>query len=314
MEQKLYDIMDWAGIEELTYSESADPHRMLGPHATEEGLLIQAFIPTATAITVKLTGNGKKYPMELADEAGFYAVLIPRKTVTDYTLLVTYDNGTEEEIHDPYSFGPQFTEDELKKFGAGIYYDIYEKMGAHPMTIDGVEGVYFAVWAPCAMRVSVVGDFNLWDGRRHQMRKVGEGDKTRDIKDPLSAPPEHEAAAPAKSDPTPYVKIMQLYNEICVSFSKIQKIDGARRKAVAARFKTYPNIETFETLFRKTEASSFMKGENDRNWRADFDWIMKPTNMCKVLEGKYDDKGGPDNGNEPPSGSRYKLTGFTAAE
>ena len=67
-------------------------------------------------------------------------------------------------------------------------------------------------------------------------------DKTRDIKDPLSAPPEHEAAAPAKSDPTPYVKIMQLYNEICVSFSKIQKIDGARRKAVAARFKTYQKI------------------------------------------------------------------------
>ena len=63
MEQKLYDLMDWAGIEELTYSESADPHRMLGPHVTEEGLLIQAFIPTATAITVKLTGNGKKYPM-----------------------------------------------------------------------------------------------------------------------------------------------------------------------------------------------------------------------------------------------------------
>ena len=176
MEQKLYDLMDWAGIEELTYSESADPHRMLGPHVTEEGLLIQAFIPTATAITVKLTGNGKKYPMELADEAGFYAVLIPRKTVTAYTLLVTYDNGTEEEIHDPYSFGPLFTEEELKKFGAGIYYDVYEKMGAHPMTIDGIEGVYFAVWAPCAMRVSVVGDFNLWDGRRHQMRKVGEGD------------------------------------------------------------------------------------------------------------------------------------------
>ena len=182
MEQKLYDIMDWAGIEELTYSESADPHRMLGPHATEEGLLIQAFIPTATAITVKLTGNGKKYPMELADEAGFYAVLIPRKTVTDYTLLVTYDNGTEDKSSvldfDKKAISDKnlLNEDELKKFGAGIYYDIYEKMGAHPMTIDGVEGVYFAVWAPCAMRVSVVGDFNLWDGRRHQMRKVGEGD------------------------------------------------------------------------------------------------------------------------------------------
>ena len=171
MEQKLYDLMDWAGIEELTYSESADPHRMLGPHVTEEGLLIQAFIPTATAITVKLTGNGKKYPMELADEAGFYAVLIPRKTVTAYTLLVTYDNGTEEEIHDPYSFGPQFTEEELKKFGAGIYYDIYEKMGAHPMTIDGIEGVYFAVWAPHAEKVSVVGEFNDWDADKNPMKR-----------------------------------------------------------------------------------------------------------------------------------------------
>ena len=114
--------------------------------------------------------------MELADEAGFFAVLIPRKTKTAYTLLVTYDNGAEEEVTDPYAFGPQYTERELKKFEAGIFYNIYEKMGAHPMTIDGVEGVYFSVWAPCAMRVSVVGDFNLWDGRRHQMRKLGEGD------------------------------------------------------------------------------------------------------------------------------------------
>ena len=89
MEQKLYDIMDWAGIEELTYSESADPHRMLGPHATEEGLLIQAFIPTATAITVKLTGNGKKYPMELADEAGFYAgIYLTAKSMESDSLVV----------------------------------------------------------------------------------------------------------------------------------------------------------------------------------------------------------------------------------
>lgn len=142
-------------------------------------------------------------------------------------------------------------------------------------------------------------------------------DKSRDNKDPLSAPPEHEAPATTskdKADPTPYVKIMELYNAICQSFPKIQKIDGARRKAVAARFKTYPDLQTFETLFRKTEASDFMRGENDRNWTADFDWIMKPTNMCKVLEGKYDNKGGPDNANEPDNnGSRYKLTGFTNA-
>lgn len=141
-------------------------------------------------------------------------------------------------------------------------------------------------------------------------------DKSRDNKDPLSAPPEHKPAAASteKADPTPYVKIMELYNSICLSFPKIQKIDGARRKAVAARFKVYPDLQTFETLFRKTEASDFMKGANDRNWSADFDWIMKATNMCKVLEGKYDNKGGPDNGNEPDNNrSRYKLTGFKSA-
>ena len=176
MEQKLYDLMDWAGIEELVYSEASNPHAMLGPHLTEEGLLIQALVPTAAEISVKISSTGKKYPMELADEAGFFAALIPRKSKTPYTLVVTYDNGVTEELYDPYSFAPQYREEDLKKFAAGIHYTIYEKMGAHPMTIDGVSGVYFSVWAPCAMRVSVVGDFNLWDGRRHQMRRLGEGD------------------------------------------------------------------------------------------------------------------------------------------
>ena len=176
MEKTLYDLMDWAGIEELVYSESAAPQDMLGAHVTDKGLLIQALIPTAARVEVKLALTGRRYPMELADEAGFFAVLIPRKSVTPYTLMVTYDNGLEEELYDPYSFAPQYSLEELKKFEAGIHYGIYEKMGAHPMTIDGVKGVYFSVWAPCAMRVSVVGNFNLWDGRRHQMRRLGEGE------------------------------------------------------------------------------------------------------------------------------------------
>ena len=176
MEQNLYDLMDWAGIEELVYSEASNPHAMLGPHLTESGLLIQALIPTAAQIVVKIASTGRKYAMELADEAGFFAVLIPRKSLAAYTLLVTYDNGVTDEIHDPYAYAPQFTSEDLKKFAAGIHYSIYDKMGAHPMTINGVSGVYFSVWAPCALRVSVVGDFNLWDGRRHQMRRIGEGD------------------------------------------------------------------------------------------------------------------------------------------
>ncbi len=174
MEQTLYDLMDWAGIEELIYSEGANPHGLLGPHVTEQGLLIQALIPTAKEIQVKILNTGKTYPMELADEAGFFAVLIPRKNVPSYKLAVTYDNGFEEEIYDPYAFEPRYTEADLKKFEAGIHYNIYDKMGAHPMTINGVSGVYFSVWAPCAMRVSVVGDFNLWDGRRHPMRRLGD--------------------------------------------------------------------------------------------------------------------------------------------
>lgn len=175
MEKTVYDLLDWAGIEELVYSESANPHGLLGPHVTEEGILIQALIPTAKQVSIKLS-NGKHYAMEEADPDGSYqgvfVALIPGKTVPKYTYEVVYDNDTVEEFVDPYAFAPAITENDIKKFDAGIHYMIYEKMGAHMMTMQGTSGVYFAVWAPCAMRVSVVGDFNLWDGRRHQMRRL----------------------------------------------------------------------------------------------------------------------------------------------
>jgi len=174
MDKTLYDLMDWAAIEELVYSEAAEPKRLLGPHLTEHGILIQVFLPTAEAVTVKMASDGKLYPMEQQDDAGFFAVLAPGKRIKKYSLLVRYGEGNEVEILDPYAFGSVYSEAELKQFEAGICYDIYKKMGAHPMEIDGVAGVYFSVWAPCAMRVSVVGDFNLWDGRRHQMNRIGD--------------------------------------------------------------------------------------------------------------------------------------------
>ena len=174
MDKTLYDMMDWAGIEELVYSEAADPHGMLGPHVTDQGVLIQAFIPTAATVSVKIKSSGKEYPMERVDEPGFFAALIPGKTAVGYVLTVTFDNGTVQEIDDPYAYAPQISDGDLKKFEAGIWYDVYEKLGAHVMEIQGVRGVYFAVWAPCAMRVSVTGDFNMWDGRRHQMRRLGD--------------------------------------------------------------------------------------------------------------------------------------------
>ncbi len=174
MDGKLYDLMNWPRIEALVYSEEDEPQEILGPHKVAGGILIQAFLPTAMKVTVAVK-DGKTYPMEQADENGFYAVLLPGKTIPEYTYQVEYDNGTEEELADPYAFAPKvFTRNDADKFEAGIHYTIYEKLGAHPMTIRGTEGTYFAVWAPNAARVSVVGDFNLWDGRRHPMCKLKE--------------------------------------------------------------------------------------------------------------------------------------------
>lgn len=172
MEEKLYDLMDWAAIEALVYSEEDNPHATLGPHVTGDGVLIQTFLPTAVKVSVKVSGGKKEYPMIMEDEEGFFAALIPRKTIPEYTIRAEFDNGAVEEFVDPYAFAPQITEKDTKKFNAGICYNIYEKLGAHPMVIDGVAGVLFAVWAPNALRVSVVCDSVLWDGRRLPMRRL----------------------------------------------------------------------------------------------------------------------------------------------
>ena len=173
MDNRLYELMNWPRIEALVYSEEDEPQEILGPHKTEEGILVQAFLPTAVKMTAVIRGTGKEYEMELADEGGFFAVLLPGKTVPEYFFRVEYDNGVIQDLEDAYRFQPKvYAAKDLDKFEAGIHYTLYEKMGAHPMTIKGVDGTYFSVWAPNACRVSVVGDFNLWDGRRHPMRRI----------------------------------------------------------------------------------------------------------------------------------------------
>ncbi len=172
MDEKLYNMMDWAGVEAIVYSEEDHPENYLGPHKTEPGVVLQAFFPDAVKVEVQVTGRDTLYPMDQEDEAGYFAVLLPADEIPDYTYLVTYEDGEAVKQKDPYAFPPQITEKDTKKFNAGICYNIYEKLGAHPMTVNGTQGVYFAVWAPNAMRVSVVGDFNLWDGRRLPMRRL----------------------------------------------------------------------------------------------------------------------------------------------
>lgn len=174
MDKVLYNLMDWAAIEEITYSESANPHSILGARKVDEGILVQVFIPDALQVEV-VTKDKRKQEMSLVDDTGFFATLFEDNGKEfKYTLNITNLDKTKYTTSDPYSFKPQISEEDLEKFSKGIHYEIYEKLGAHKKKIDGVEGVYFAVWAPCAMRVSVVGDFNNWDGRKHQMRKLSD--------------------------------------------------------------------------------------------------------------------------------------------
>ena len=175
MEEKLYDYMDWAEIEAVVYSEENHPRDILGPRVTEDGILIQAFFPGATRAAVHTIRDGKQTEMVCEDEAGFFAVLLPGKKIPSYTLIYWDGDGNQMEHYDPYAYPMQFTEQEQKQFENGICYSIYEKLGAHPVKIDGVSGVYFAVWAPNAIRVSVVGNFNNWDGRAYQMNLLESG-------------------------------------------------------------------------------------------------------------------------------------------
>ncbi len=172
MNNKLYKLMNWPEIEEIIYSESDNPHRLLGAHVVGGSTLVQTYQPGAKSVLLQNKKDKKNYEMELADEEGFFAVLIPGKAAFDYEYIVEYEGGNLRKVKDAYNFAPQIQDTDLDKFAAGIHYTIYEKLGAHPMKINGVEGVYFAVWAPNAMRVSAVGDFNSWDGRVHQMRRL----------------------------------------------------------------------------------------------------------------------------------------------
>lgn len=176
MTNKLYQLMNWPRIEDIIYSECDDPHELLGPHKVGKNTLVQAYFPGAKRVDIVFEETGERVEMEVADEDGFFAVLIPRKEseVPLYHYAVRAEDGDERIRGEAYRFAPQITESDMDKFQNGIHYTVYEKLGAHPRDIGGVRGIYFAVWAPNAVRASVVGDFNGWDGRVHQMRRLGD--------------------------------------------------------------------------------------------------------------------------------------------
>lgn len=169
MYDKLYGMMNWPLIEGIEYTDIDNPKDLLGQRLIEDGLLIQAFVPEADSVQVKYAG--KFYDMYKMDDAGFYVALLDSDKMVKYKLVVKRGEETVE-FYDAYEFYDTTDIKELKKFNAGISYEAYNYMGAHKCKVSGVSGVKFCVWAPEAIRVSVVGEFNNWDGRIHQMSKV----------------------------------------------------------------------------------------------------------------------------------------------
>ena len=169
MDEKVYGYMDWPRIEAIVYGEETAPRDVMGPRITQDGVLIQGFFPDAEEVSV-ISGK-KTYVCEKEDEAGYFAVLLPVRKVPEYRFLIKMGE-TEKECYDPYAFPCQITEEEEKAFCAGVYYEAYKKLGAHPVEIKGVKGTLFAVWAPNAVSVNIAGDFNGWIGRATIMHRM----------------------------------------------------------------------------------------------------------------------------------------------
>jgi 1,4-alpha-glucan branching enzyme len=165
-----------ATVRALVTGEHGDPFAVLGPHAESDGgLVVRALLPDARGVQVVPREGGEPVPLQRVHPGGFWEGRVPAPTGTApaafvYRLRVTDSAGRAAELEDPYRFPPSLTDLDLHLLGEGTHYRLYDKLGAHPARVSSVDGSRFAVWAPNARRVSVVGDWNGWDGRRHPMR------------------------------------------------------------------------------------------------------------------------------------------------
>ncbi|WP_250125562.1 1,4-alpha-glucan branching enzyme [Chroococcidiopsis sp. CCMEE 29] len=166
-------------VERIVWNQHHDPFEVLGSHPIEQDgktvWVVRAYLPTASAAWVILPEERQEYLMQAVHHPHFFECTIDTPELANYQLRIQ-EGEHERVMYDPYAFrSPRLTEFDLHLFAEGNHHRIYEKLGAHPTEINGVEGVYFAVWAPNARNVSVLGDFNYWDGRKNQMRKGATG-------------------------------------------------------------------------------------------------------------------------------------------
>jgi len=157
----------------LADGEHPDPHRLLGRHRHGNVTVVRALRPSAVAMRV-VPGEGDPVEMEEVHQGGLFAAELPDEAAEKgYRLQADYPSGTIITFDDPYRFAPTLGDLDLHLVGEGSHRRLWEVLGARPRLLDGVAGTSFAVWAPNARSVRVVGEFNLWDGRLHPMRSLG---------------------------------------------------------------------------------------------------------------------------------------------
>jgi 1,4-alpha-glucan branching enzyme len=167
-------------VNQIVHNLHHNPFEVLGRHPYEENgkvqsWVIRAYLPDASAAWVVCPEERTEYPMQSMHNPHFFVCVVKNPDLANYQLRIK-EGDNERVIHDPYAFdSPRLTDLDIHLFAEGNHHRIYEKLGAHATKIDGVLGVYFALWAPNARNVSVLGDFNSWDGRKHQMRKGSSG-------------------------------------------------------------------------------------------------------------------------------------------
>jgi len=162
-------------IDRIIWNQHQDPFEVLGPHTIEQNgktvWVVRSYLPNAEAAWIILPEQRKEYPMQSVHHPHFFECVLDVAELANYQLRVK--EGEHERVtYDPYAFrSPHITEFDIHLFGEGNHHRIYEKLGAHLTEVNGIKGVYFAVWAPNARNVSLLGDFNWWDGRKHQMAR-----------------------------------------------------------------------------------------------------------------------------------------------
>ncbi|MCK5071549.1 MAG: 1,4-alpha-glucan branching enzyme, partial [Desulfocapsa sp.] len=168
-------------IDRLLRAEHYDPFQVLGVHFSDQdtdSALIRCFQPHARFVSLLI--DGEIIPMERVRDEGIFEATIDRGKVKDgdldpytYQYKIIYNDGVEKTINDPYRFMPILSEEDRFLFNFGTNYELYNHIGAHPGMYSQIHGTIFRVWAPSATRVSVLGNFNSWDGRVHSMRSLG---------------------------------------------------------------------------------------------------------------------------------------------